>query len=180
MATREEILQKHPEIMEDVKKESERMMQERDRLQQKLEQLQKQSEGGNTDREVDSSASIETKKSENSNAENDSQSANISSSDTISADSQRKPIYDLKEIISEVNLQIKSDIKKVANFILPEPLRRQIKPAFNTIITIAKDTGLSVYDLVKRHVLVFLDKCSKDYSESSRNSTTGSETESMV
>mmetsp|Transcript_1146 Transcript_1146/g.2122 ORF Transcript_1146/g.2122 Transcript_1146/m.2122 type:complete len:157 (+) Transcript_1146:1-471(+) len=156
------------------------MMKERDMLQQELEQLQKQPEGGNTGVEIDSSASIETKITENNDAENDSQSANISSSDTISADSQHKPIYDLKEIISEVNHQIKSDIKKVANFILPEPLRRQIKPAFKTFITIAKDTGLSVYGLVKRHVMVFLDKGSKDNSESSRNLTTGPETESIA
>ena len=38
----EEILQKHLEILQDVKQENERMMKERDRLQEQLEQIQKQ------------------------------------------------------------------------------------------------------------------------------------------
>ncbi len=177
---REEILQKHPEILEDVRKESERMMKERDKLQYELEQLQKQSDGVTAEREIDSPALMDidnensygsSSNDQTNEAKSISQSANSTSSDTISSDSQCKPIYDFKEIISEVNQQIKSDIKNVVNFIFPEPLRRQIKPAFKTFITIAKETGLSVYDLVKRYVVAFSDNGSKGYKESSGNST---------
>jgi hypothetical protein len=144
------------------------MMKERDRLQWQLDQMQnKESNGtnadaGDTQQQTDtdhqtgedlSDASIlgdehATTTDENASATNDT------SDNTVT---MHKPIYDVNEIVVEVIQQIKSDVLKVVDFVAPEHVRRQIRPALQTFASVAKDMSMSVYGLVKRYVKAFLD-----------------------
>eukprot|EP00970_Alexandrium_tamarense_P018373 scaffold13330_cov205-Alexandrium_tamarense.AAC.10 len=164
----EEILTKHPEILDDVRKESEDMMKERDRLQWQLDQMQNKesngtnAEAGDTQQQTDtdhqtgedlSNASILGDEHATTNDENAS-ATNDTSDNTVT---MHKPIYDVNEIVVEVIQQIKSDVLKVVDFVAPEHVRQQIRPALQTFVSVAKDMSMSVYGLVKRYVKAFLD-----------------------
>jgi hypothetical protein len=162
----EEILTTHPEILEDLKKESERMMHERDRLQQQLDQLQvgdvaadEQSEsspwglrGKGTDTSLD-----ETLESV---GRDHKQNETLASSNTSSEELTKttEPIFDFKEITQEVMKQMKADMTRLLNIILPKHLRDQITPSLKSFGLIAKDMCMSTYDLLRRHLKAFLDR----------------------
>jgi hypothetical protein len=165
----EEILTTHPEILEDLKKESERMMHERDRLQQQLGELQEggvtadeQSESspwGLRGRGTDNSPEV-APESIQSNQQQDLTSANSNAS-SEELTKTTEPIFDFKEITQEVIKQMKSDMTRLLNIILPKPLRDQITPSLKSFGLVAKDMCMSTYDLLIRHFKAFLDKGGK-------------------
>lgn len=132
----------HPEILEDVKKESERMMNERNRLLEQLQQqqLQEKEEGGTSaipikqkyDNVTTSEAVHEEEKVNSDNIEEllDNSVMTDTSQQTqsiLSAASNKQPLtFDVKEIAIEVIQQIKSDITKLINLIIPKRIRDQI------------------------------------------------------
>ena len=141
----EEILQKNPQILEDVRRESERMMEERDRLQSQLEKMntdeedttaimpedniiddlnQTQEDDNNSTQQERYTAEEETDETRNiDEAEAEEQSTNYSI-DT----STNQPIYTFKDITMEVIEQMKADFTKVKNFLIPERTQQKIQP----------------------------------------------------
>ena len=171
----EEILTNHPEILDDVKRESERMMRERDMLQEKFNQLQ-DDESVETEKEFDSASpwGLRGKVSPDSvspdaipEIKNRLPEPSVADS-AISSEEVSKlhePIFDFREITQEVIMQMKSDMTKLVNLIIPKSLREQIAPSLKSFGLVAKDSALSVYDLVKRYVkVVFLNKNSKSHN----------------
>ena len=178
----------HPEILEDVKKESERMMNERNRLLEQLQQqqLQEKEEGGagaipikqkynnvTTPEAVHEEEKVDSDDTEelldNSIMTDSQQTQSI-----LSAASNKQPLsYDVKEIAIEVIQQIKSDITKLINLVIPKRIRDQIKvqlhelneqpgvqqlksditKAFNIIAPKAKGLFENVTVQLKQHVL---------------------------
>ena len=134
----------HPEILVDVKKESERLMNERNRLLEQLQQqqLQEKEEGGtsaipikqkynnittseavNEEEKVVNSDNIEELLDSSVMTDTSQQTKSI-----LNAASNKQPLtYDVKEIAIEVIQQIKSDITKLINFIVPKRICDQIK-----------------------------------------------------
>ena len=201
----EEILRKHPEIIEDVRRESERMMHERDRLQKQLHEMQGSdnetsllwdmeagtqqgsildSIGGDSDEvqtleengTVDGSVEKglksgfhETQVGEIDDAKNVTETLSA----TINSQHKpHKPIFELKEILLEVKQQIKTDVTKVLNFIVPEPLRKQVQPMLKIVVSIAKDTCGTAYDLIKRYLMLFLNQRTVSRRDVSSGETT--------
>ena len=165
----EEILTSHPEILEDVKRESERMMQERDRLQEQLNQIQSEESAKDEQSESASPWGLRKKGSEDlEGGALEPDQSNIkehSSTDTATETFQSEkvakptePIFDFKEITLEVIDQIKHDITKLINIIVPKTLRDQIAPSLKTFRLIVKDSVLSICDIVKRYGRAILDK----------------------
>ena len=180
----------HPEILEDVKKESERMMNERNRLLeqlQKQQQLQEKEEGGTSaipikqkyNNVTTPEAVHEEEKVDSDNTEEllDNSIMTETSQQTqsiLSAASNKQPLtFDVKEIAIEVIEQIKSDITKLINLVIPKRIRDQIKvqlhelnkqpgvqqlksditKAFNIIAPKAKGLFENVTVQLKQHVL---------------------------
>ncbi|KAL7524202.1 hypothetical protein ACHAXR_000472, partial [Thalassiosira sp. AJA248-18] len=114
----EEILETHPEILEDVKRENERMMNERDRL---LEQLHRQSNGTEPKAEQDRIDATAEQAEEMGGSEELEEQEEVeevedqNTPDTIS-DSEKQPnnklTYGLKEMTLEVIEQMKADFTK--------------------------------------------------------------------
>ena len=164
----EEILTSHPEILEDVKKESERMMRERDRLQEQLNHMQSE---GNVKGEQSESMSPwglrgkgsddskdGTLMSDQSDIQEDSSVADSATDRSDKIAKPVEPIFDFKEITYEVINQIKHDVTKLINMIVPKTLRDQIAPSLKTVWLITRDSALSVCDIVRRYGRAFLDK----------------------
>jgi hypothetical protein len=155
----EEILANHPEILENVKKESERMMHERDKLQEQLNKMQERDHGGDAPGQTNGTDSnkLETTQSDKNEQLTTDSTTNMENT-TVDKSEPFTPIYDVKEITLEVIKQIMSDMTRVLNIFVPKPLRDQLAPGFKTFVTVAKDMGVSVYDLVRRHLRAFLDR----------------------
>ena len=152
----EEILQKNPQILEDVRRESERMMDERDRLQSQLDEMntdeedtaaiipenividdlnQTQEDDYNSTQQERYTAEEETDETRNiDEAETEEQSTNYSTDNTeggvteTDTTSTNQPIYTFKEITMEVIEQMKADFTKVKNFLIPERTQQKIQP----------------------------------------------------
>jgi len=152
----EEILQKNPQILDDVRRESERMMDERDRLQSQLDEMntdeedtaaiipenividdlnQTQEDDYNSTQQERYTAEEETDETRNNidESETEEQSTNYSTDNTeggvTEADtkSTNQPIYTFKEITMEVIEQMKADFTKVKNFLIPERTQKKIQ-----------------------------------------------------
>ncbi len=111
--------------------------------------------------------------------------------ETETTTSNNQPIYTFKEITMEVIEQMKADITKVKNFIIPERLQKQIqpildkhvvpvlkafteqhlKPAVKTLVSVAKDMCFSVVDLIKRHTTAFMNKSGGQVEQSQSPAT---------
>ena len=179
----EEILTNHPEILDDVKRESERMMRERDMLQEQLNQLQH--EGSvETDKEFDSASpwGLRGKVSPDSvspdaieEVKTRQQEPSVADSAITSEEESKQPetLFDFREITLEVITQMKSDMTKLVNLIIPKSLRDQVTPSLKSFGLVAKDSALSIYDMMKRYMKVFLNKKSRTKT---RNSRTADET----
>lgn len=180
----EEILTKHPEILEDVRRESERMMHQRDRLQDKLNQIEMGmgkvekepvpadtwvEQGQETDAVAEEILELIQNERGGSTVFNATTRLEEIVSNTTPA-LKPKSLFDPKEIAREVIQHIKSDATKVLNIIAPKHLRVQVRPALRTFLTVAKDMGLSIYDLMRRHLTVFWGE-----NNDIRNSTTGTD-----
>ena len=132
-------MEENPEILQDVKKESDRVKMERDRLAAQLNDQQQQQQeeeipieqGDNTTKvpetTINNDDKVKTNKSTMSNHEKELNDA-IMSDKTAQTKSilnayqnQNKQLtFDIKEITMEVIQQIKSDVMKVINFVAPE------------------------------------------------------------
>ncbi|KAL3805647.1 hypothetical protein HJC23_005891 [Cyclotella cryptica] len=179
----EEILTNHPEILEDVERESKRMMNERDILQEKLGGLQddmvkveKESASAGTSgtRERESDALPEESSKSMQNERGGSTIVNATTqSEGITSDAnptlKPKSLYDPKEIAREVLRQIKSDATMLLNIIAPKQLRDQFSPALRTFGRVAKDMGSSIYDLVRRYLTAFWGNSGNLRNNSTRN-----------
>ena len=74
--------------------------------------------------------------------------------------------YTFKDITLEVIQQMKADLQKVINLILPKPLqekiqeqfKQQILPALKSFAMVAKDMGLTAYDMARRYIAAFMDQ----------------------
>lgn len=180
----EEILTKHPEILEDVKRESERMMHQRDRLQDKLDQIEmgmgkvekepvlagtSVKQGQETDAVAEEILELIQNERGGSTVFNETTRLEEIVSNTTPA-LKPKSLFDPKEIAREVIQHIKSDATKVLNIIAPKQLRVQVRPALRTFLTVAKDMGLSIYDLMRRYLTVFWGE-----NNDIRNSTTSTD-----
>ena len=85
-----------------------------------------------------------------------------------------EPIFNFREIHMEVMQQIKADITKIKNFLIPKKLQQQLtpilknhiepmvkgvieqlRPSVVTLTAVAKDMILNVVDLVKRYTAAF-------------------------
>ena len=137
---REDILKENPDILEDVKKESDRVKMERDRLAAQLDdqQQQQQQEGEIPLEQVDNTTNsvpeetinnddkVKTNKSTMPNHEKALNEAIMSDKTTQTKSilnayqNQNQLTFDIKEITIEVIQQIKTDAIKVINFIAPE------------------------------------------------------------
>lgn len=152
----EEILQKNPQILEDVRRESERMKDERDRLQSQLDEMNadeedtaaiipenividdlNQTQEGDYDSTQQERYTAEEETDETSNideAEAEEQTTNYSTDNTeggvteTDPTSTNQPIYTFKEITMEVIEQMKADFTKVKNFLIPERTQQKIQP----------------------------------------------------
>ena len=152
----EEILQKNPQILDDVRRESERMMDERDRLQSQLDEMntdeedtaavipeniaiddlnQTQEDDYNSTQQERYTAEEETDETRNiDEAEAEEQSTNYSTDNTEGGVTEtdptptNQPIYTFKEITIEVIEQMKADFTKVKNFLIPERTQQKIQP----------------------------------------------------
>lgn len=145
----EEILQKNPQILEDVRRESERMMEERDRLQSQLDEMNTDDENTAAiipedniidelnQTQEDDYDSTQQERYETRNideAETEEQSTNYSIDNTEGGvtetvtTSTNQPIYTFKEITMEVIEQMKADFTKVKNFLIPERTQQKIQP----------------------------------------------------
>ena len=178
----EEILMQHPEILEDVKKESERMMNERDRLHEELKQMQeddkrKETESGRV-KETNNINGVKSESVENESKERST--AQYSKAGPEKLTKSPEPIYDFKEITQEVMAQIKTDMTKLLNIVLPKPLRDQLAPSLKTLVSVAKRMGVSVYDLIRRHLEAFMDKSSNSHEDKRTASTTEVKSEEIV
>ncbi|KAL7548808.1 hypothetical protein ACHAWF_017343 [Thalassiosira exigua] len=146
----EEILQTHPEILEDVKRESNRMMNERDRL---IKQLEVQN-------------GTQTATEPHQTGDGQSINATVAGESKVTGQSTKTLTYDVKELTLEVVAQIKSDVTKVVNFIVPEKqrdmigqrIRQHILPALKAFVYVAKDMGMTTYDMLRRYLNAFLNK----------------------
>ena len=179
----------HPEILEDVKKESERMMNERNRLLEQLQQqqLQEKEEGGagaipikqkynnvTTPEAVHEEEKVDSDDTEELLDNSIMTDTSQQTQSILSAASNKQPLsYDVKEIAIEVIQQIKSDITKLINLVIPKRIRDQIKvqlhelneqpgvqqlksditKAFNIIAPKAKGLFENVTVQLKQHVL---------------------------
>lgn len=170
----EEILTNHPEILEDVKKESERMMQERDRLQEQLDQILEENTTGDEESLSTSPWGLRGKGTNELQDEILEQSSVDSATNSEEVIKQPEPIFDFKEITVEVMKQIKSDMTKLLNIIIPKQLRDQITPSLKTFGLVAKDMGFSAYDLLRRHMTAFLDKGQSTHDSSTSEDASGS------
>jgi len=135
---REDILKSNPEILEDVKKESDRVKLERDRLAAQLNEQRQQQEEEIPIEQVDNTINTvpeetidndDIEKTNKSTMPNHEKALNeaIMSDKTTQTKSilntyqnQNQLTFNMKEITIEVIQQIKSDIKKVINFVAPE------------------------------------------------------------
>ena len=160
---RAEKLQTHPEILVDVKRETERMMNERDKTQLvRGEQVHGQS----TIEKLGKNDTISAVDGEEVSVDDTTLVENAANNTATATQSSNKLTYDLREITSEVIEQIKSDFTKMVDFIVPEHrreqirllFRQQIQPALKSFATVAKDMGLTAYDLVRRYVMAFMNK----------------------
>jgi len=176
----EEILETHPEILEDVKRESERMMKQRDSLLLQLNQQQQQQQQGmeaNDDDDVIVEDIIEDGIDEDDKVTGITED-HVEDNNKVLSNNTTTPIdpnltqhqsnnnknelnYDIKEITIEVLQQMKSDVTKVFNFILPPKLRekivklqiiQRIQPTLQTFVSIAKDMESTVYDMARRYL----------------------------
>mmetsp|Transcript_19990 Transcript_19990/g.36150 ORF Transcript_19990/g.36150 Transcript_19990/m.36150 type:complete len:287 (-) Transcript_19990:265-1125(-) len=157
----EEILQTNPEIMEDVKRESERMMNERNSL---LVQLNQQQEGvdGQTEQQENNTVDVEERDSEVLTNPN----ASLSDTNDTEDQSNNTLYYGFKEITLEVIEQMKSDFTKVVNLIVPKKLqeqiqlqmKQQIQPALKSFVSVAKGMGMAAYDLSRRYLMAFVNR----------------------
>mmetsp|Transcript_3380 Transcript_3380/g.7448 ORF Transcript_3380/g.7448 Transcript_3380/m.7448 type:complete len:372 (-) Transcript_3380:453-1568(-) len=118
----EEILEKHPEILEDVKRESDRMMNVRDRLLEELHQQQQEGTGFSIDQQHNNNTATIIDENKESETMGDS---NVSDGGT-----QSTPTFDLKDI----------------------------KPAFKSFALVAKDMGMTTYDMARRYLTAFINK----------------------
>jgi CHASE3 domain sensor protein len=181
----EEILTNHPEILEDVKRESERMMHQRDILQEKLDQMEvgmgevekEPVSAGKRGQETDSVSeeileSIQNERAGSTVVNSTTRLEEIVSNTTPAL--KPKSIYDPKEITREVIQQIKSDATSVLNIIAPKHLRDQVRPALTTFVTVAKDMGLSIYDLMRRYLTAFWGKTDDIRNRTSNDANAGS------
>eukprot|EP00986_Skeletonema_menzelii_P003613 scaffold1134_cov147-Skeletonema_menzelii.AAC.2 len=193
----EEILQKNPQILEDLKQETERMNAERDRLQSQLDEMQTdETISANETQEDHNSAQLESHDlSEEIEEENivdeEIQYTDENQEDTTETEitSYNHPMYNFKDITMEVIEQMKSDFVKVKNLLIPERLQKQIapilekhvvpvlkefteqlKPAVKSIVSVAKDMSYSVVDLMKRHAAAFMSKSGGQGEEQSPTS----------
>jgi hypothetical protein len=91
-----------------------------------------------------------------------------------------EPIYDFKEIAQEVMAQIKTDMTKLLNIVVPKPLREQLAPSLKTFVSVAKRMGVSVYDLIRRHLEAFMDKSNNSHEDKRTASTTEVKSEEIV
>jgi len=190
---REAILEKHPEILEDVKKESERMQNQRDTLLEQLNEKNEiaetpdaaddddqeqlvdnsndtldgtdQSETGNQTDHIERGEHNEQKHEDDIDSTNATTTlANENSEET--EQSNNKLTYDFKDITLEVIEQMKSDMRKLINFLLPQRTRdklqplleKHVLPALKSFGLVAKDAGLTVYDMAKRYLMAFMNK----------------------
>ena len=146
------------------------MMHERDRLQEQLDQMQEGNHGGTGESESARPRGL-TRQEKNGTDSDKVKPPQSDHNATITADSTTNmkntavnktepitPIYDVKEITLEVIKQIKSDMARVLNILVPKPLRDQLSPGLKTFMTVAKDMGVSVYHFVRRHLRAFLDR----------------------
>ena len=141
----ETILQKNPQILEDVKRESERMRNERNRLLSQLDEMQADDvsaiiSGGNIDEMNQTTKNYNSTQQDGDNGEENhaddvSEEQITDSTDDTNGEimetettSNRQPIYNMKEITIEVIAQMKADLTKVRNFLFPERLQQQIQP----------------------------------------------------
>lgn len=111
--------------------------------------------------------------------ENQEQSDNTKGNTTeTGTTSNNQPMYNFKEITMEVIEQMKADVVRVKNLLIPERLQKQIapilekhvvpvmkeftekniKPAVKSLVSVAKDMSFSVGDLIKRHATAFMNK----------------------
>ena len=211
----EEIIQNNPQILEDVKRESERMKDERDRLQSQLDEMEADGTiSVNETGEDRTSAQLESHVGEDDEEENildedneeqytnDSQEQSIDNtkdSTETETTSNNQPMYTFKEITMEVIEQMKADIVKVKNLLIPERLQKQIgkqitpilekhvvpvlkdfneqnlKPAVKTIVSVAKGMSFGVVDLIKRHATVLMNKNGRQGQEQLQSPPTESE-----
>lgn len=169
---REDILQKHPELLEDVKKESERMMGERDRLlaelrkqqeQQRQQQEQQHQQGEGMDgpeeeRRPRDAAAADVGEGPANPGTAAGPDARDESDDAagvggVPADPAATVTGSFKEITLEVIQQVKSDVATVANFLLPKSRRERIRtwtketllPAVGPYLAAARDKVVAAY-----------------------------------
>ena len=150
----------HPEIMEDVRKESERMMKERDRL---LVQLNKQQQGVVVEEEKEGNAGMDT--IDEGGFDQTTIAPTLSSTNDATDQSNNTDTFGFREITFEVIAQMKADFNKVIKFILPQQTReqiglqmkQQILPALKSCLLVAKGYGMTIYDLTRRYVTSFMN-----------------------
>ena len=176
---------------------------ERDRLQSQLDEMQtdetitaNEKEEDNTSAQLESHGAGEEIEEEN-NAEEEIQYTDENQEQSIDSTegtaeteiaSNNQPIYNFKDITMEVIEQMKADIVKVKNLLIPERVQKQIapilekhvvpvlkefteqlKPAVKTLVSVAKDMSCSVVDLIKRHAAAFMNKSGGQGEEQSQS-----------
>ncbi|KAL9178997.1 hypothetical protein ACHAXT_011970 [Thalassiosira profunda] len=165
----EEILQTHPEILEDVQRESERMMQQNERI---MEQLRKQN--ATTDHPEDNITTTVEKGGSDAAEPDPAQKTE----GAVTESPNNTLTYDFREITKEVIAQMKADVAKVVHLILPRKrrerlqllwreqirpkteliLKEQVRPTLKSFVAVAKDMGRTAYDMGRRYWTAFLDR----------------------
>ncbi len=173
------------------------MKDERDRLQSQLDEMQaeetipeNESQEDHTSTQPESHLNEDNEEENNVDQDNEiqEQSDNTEGNTTeTETTSNNQPMYNFKDITMEVIQQMKEDIVKVKNLLIPERLQRQIapmlekhvvpvlkecneqniKPAVKSLVSVAKGMGSSVGDLIKRHAAAFMSKSGGEGEEQS-------------
>lgn len=177
-----------------MKHEAQRMKDERDRLQSQLDEMQADktipenesqedhtstqpeshlNEGNEEENNVDEDNEIQN--IDENQEQSDNTKGNTTETETTS---NNQPMYNFKDITMEVIQQMKADIVKVKNLLIPERLQKQIdpmlekhvvpvlkefneqniKPAVKSLVSVAKGMSSSVGDLIKRNAAAFMSK----------------------
>lgn len=67
-------------------------------------------------------------------------------------------IVEFKQVAAEVCEKVKQDFNRVADIVVPKPMRGPLKKALKKGLKIAKDMSLQAIDMIKRYSAVLLEK----------------------
>lgn len=142
----EEILQTHPSIMDDIKRERKRMEGERDKLLARLE----------------CQPGVEVVEGQHENADM-SQELEEDSKDSRDQPNNDKESFHMKVIASEVIAQMKSDLHSCVNVLMPKSLQEKIRlqfkqhiqPTLAPAIVVVKGMLREVKEMAHRYLIAF-------------------------